>query len=125
VSWLWRVFLRLYPREHREQFGAEMTAVFAAAANERRGWRERLWFCAREFAGLISGATAERFRRNPPVVEDPSPAVKLQTQIETNLRRMEHAIANHQFERARFYSYYDLKLRAQLRKVAEDHGRAA
>jgi len=123
VNWLWRAFLRLYPREHREQFGAEMTSVFASAANERRGWLKRVWFCVREIAGLIWGATAERFRRHSPAVENP--AVTLQTQIEANLRRMEHAIANHQFDKARFYSYYDLKLRELLRKAAENRGRAA
>jgi len=125
MSWLWGAFLRLYPREHREQFGAEMRAVFEAASKERRGWRERLWFDAREIAGLMSGATAERFRRNSRRPEDLSPSARLETQIQTNLRRMEQAIASHQFERARFYSYYDLKLREQLRKAAENRDKAA
>jgi len=122
---LWRSFLKLYPRQHRERFAAEMTAVFAAAWNERRGRLGRLWFSAREIAGLISGAVAERFRRSSPAVEVPSPAMKLQSQIEANLRRMEHAIASHQFEKARFYSHYDVKLREQLRQAGEDRGRAA
>lgn len=125
VSWLWRVFLKLYPREHREQFGAEMRAVFEEASNERREWLERMHFCLREIAGLMWGAMKEHFRRDPPAPHDPSPAVKLRTQIETNLRRMEHAIANHQFDRARFYSYYDLKLRDKLQGITDDRDRAA
>ena len=37
---LYQMLLRLYPREHRAQFGDEMLCVFAQAAGERRtqGW---------------------------------------------------------------------------------------
>jgi len=111
------MLLQLYPHEHREQFGAEMNAVFKAALNEQRGWLERLWFCAREFAGLIAGAGVEHLRRGPIPAEEPSANVSLQTQIEANLRCMEHAIAHHRFEEARSCSWYDLQLRDQLRQL--------
>jgi len=124
MSWLWGVFLRIYPRSHREEFGAEMKSVFESAAREQRGWFARARFWAREIGGLLSGAAVEHLRRSGSP-ETPNPAAKLETQIQTNLRRMEHAIANHQFEKARFYSYYDEKLRAQLRKLEDSGGRAA
>ena len=42
---LYQMLLRLYPREHRAEFGDEMLCVFAQAAAERR---TRGWFaCAR------------------------------------------------------------------------------
>jgi hypothetical protein len=55
MPWLYRLFLLLYPREHRDQFGAEMLWVFTESAAERRGL-DRIRFTAAECAGLALGA---------------------------------------------------------------------
>ena len=44
--------------------------------------------------------------------------------VEFCLRRMEHAIANHDFPGARYYSDEDLKAREQLRQLREKQGLA-
>jgi hypothetical protein len=53
---LYRLLLRLYPREIRDEFGDEMTAVFSAVAHDGGG----LWFLLRECSGLVHGAARER-----------------------------------------------------------------
>jgi hypothetical protein len=61
-----------------------------------------------------------------PVNPDNRIQVLIQTSLaatprhEANLRRMEHAIATHQFERARFYSHVDLRLRERLNRPQEE-----
>ena len=55
MRWLYQLFLRLYPREHREQFGAEMLWVFTESAAERRGL-DLVRFTIAECAGAALGA---------------------------------------------------------------------
>jgi hypothetical protein len=61
---LYRGLLHLYPAEHREQFGEEMLAVFAAihqdAAN--KGMAARGFLTTREAAGLLIGAFQQHVR---------------------------------------------------------------
>ena len=47
---IYRLLLGLYPRDQREQFGAEMEAVFRQAAGERRGRGASgyAWFAIRQ-----------------------------------------------------------------------------
>src|SRR5580704_17087415 len=61
---LYRCLLRLYPRAHREDFGEEMAAVFAAIQVERanQGRARRIRCCARESASLLAGALQEHLR---------------------------------------------------------------
>ena len=48
-------FLRLYPREYRDLFGAEVLSVFAQAAREHRarGCGVRAWFLVTELSGAV------------------------------------------------------------------------
>ena len=121
----WRTLLRLYPPAHRELFAAEMEAVFDQAAEERRmaGWLAFAGLLIAELYGLLMGAGGAwlaESRRGPLAVGLPDEATTTQTLLEVNLRRMEHAIAAHQFEQARFCSYYDLQLRERLGKLQEE-----
>jgi hypothetical protein len=54
----------------------------------------------------------------------PSELQEAQSRVELCLRRMEHAIATHDFQGARFYSNEDLKARETLRLLREKHGMA-
>jgi len=121
---IWRTLLRLYPRAHREKFGDEMEAVFEQAAEERRGqgWRYFARFLIAEMFGVLRGAGAAWIAggRGAIAIGMPNDAASAQALIEANLRRMERAVATHQFARARFFSCYDLQLRerlSQLRKT--------
>lgn len=53
----------------------------------------------------------------------PDEVVDTQRHIDSCLRRMEHAIATHDFEGARFYSNEDLKAREKLRILREKYGK--
>ena len=62
---LYRILVRLYPRDYKLVFEAEMLAAFDAAAQEHRG---RTGFLLAEIFGLIRGAAAEwiaKRRSNP------------------------------------------------------------
>lgn len=61
---LYRGLLYLYPSDYRQEFGAEMTAVFLQAQNAAGPrFRARTIFCAREISGLLSSALCGHFRR--------------------------------------------------------------
>lgn len=55
---LYRCLLYLYPRFYRRQFGGEMITVFGElqAAGRADKIPARIWFFAREIAGVVSGA---------------------------------------------------------------------
>ena len=59
---LYRCLLYLYPRFYRHQFSREMIAVFGELQDTGRGERfsRRIWFFAREVAGLLSGALRQQ-----------------------------------------------------------------
>ncbi len=61
---LYRFLLRLYPPAYRDEFGAEMLAVFGDAQAEtwKKGVLARGVFCAREVAGLLRGALVEHLQ---------------------------------------------------------------
>lgn len=52
----------------------------------------------------------------------PDEIAEVQQRVEFCLRRMEHAIATHDFPGARFYSDEDLKARAHLSRLRAKHG---
>lgn len=60
---VYRKLLRLYPVEHREQFGEEMLAVLIEERNEnaRHHAVERACLVIRETKGLLRGAIREHF----------------------------------------------------------------
>jgi hypothetical protein len=128
--------LRLYPKDHRELFGAEMAAVLGQAAEDRRalGRRAYLWFTICEIAGLLAGVTAlwaARLAEHPPMEQPhvamlwlPDSVSEVERLIQRNLDRMTNAIATHQFVQARFYSVADQKLREHLEKLRNRNGDA-
>ncbi len=124
----YRFLLLLYPREHRDRFAEEMLRVFEEAYSERRS-RGRAWFIRFAFAeahGLIAGATGAWFERGhePNAAEPtlPGDLAEAQRLVDTNIAGMVHAIANHQFEKARLFSDQERQARAKLRGIREKYG---
>ena len=58
---MYRTLLRLYPRDYRAAFAAEMSRAFHLAARERRGQGRAAYvgFVLRELTSLMTGAAAE------------------------------------------------------------------
>jgi hypothetical protein len=126
-------FLLLYPREHRDRFADEMLQVFEEAAAKRRaqGWGWFVRFGIGEMRGLIGGAAGAWLDRDHPQ-EAPArtPArgglsqeiFDAEQRIDQSIAGMVHAIANHQFERARLLSDEERQARARLRILREKYG---
>ncbi len=133
---LYALFLRLYPREYRDLFGPEVLGVFAQAADEhrQRGLAKWLLFLIAELSGALASAArhwADRFSRH----EAPHAEIagttrphlftavqEAQIRVDLNIRRMEHAIANHDFAGARAWSYEERKARAELERLRDLFG---
>lgn len=64
LNGLYQWLLRLYPAEHRREFGDEMSTVFSEARGdlEDRSSATRALFLLREFSGVVSGAIREHLR---------------------------------------------------------------
>jgi hypothetical protein len=131
---VYSAFLRLYPREYRDLFGAEVLSVFAQAAQEHRarGLGVWAWFLVTELSGAVLSAAGhwiDRFSARPhPEYTGParsglfSAVQEAQNRVDLNLKKMTHAIANHDFAGARAYSIEDLKAREELRRLRERYG---
>lgn len=118
---LYSTLLEMYPAGFRAQFGAEMADVFAQAAAHAGGQgRARLLrFVMKELSGLIAGAMRERVlhsRRAPAAGElaFPSNIAEAESYQRIVSERVIAAIANHDFENARYYDLQDRKARALL-----------
>lgn len=128
------MFLRLYPKEYRDLFGPEVLRVFAEAARDHRarGWGVWAWFLVTELSGAVFSAARhwiDRFSARPhPEVAGTSrnrlfsAVQEAQNRVDLNLKRMTHAIANHDFVGARDYSIEDLKAREELRRLRDRYG---
>ncbi len=131
--------MRLYPKNHRAVFEKEMTAVFEEAAQEhrKRGWFHFIRFVLAEMAGAVTGSCtqwikalrSEEQSQKPALAEAtdaglPPEIAQAEQRLQANLRRMEYAIAHHQFTRARFFSEAERREREQLRQLREKHGLA-
>jgi hypothetical protein len=123
----------LYPRQHRDQFAEEMLSVFEEARNERhyQGWTWYISFAFAELSGLIAGAAgawldqrrgADVPGQNPGRGWMPQELVEAQERVDANIAAMVHAIANHQFERARQLSNQEREARENLRLMREKYG---
>lgn len=123
--------LVLYPRKHRDQFAEEMTQVFEQAASERRGegWTAYFRFAFSEIAGLVTGAAwawiapqraaqaaADKYSHMPGELAD------AQRRVDADVAAMVHAIANHQFERARQLSDHERVARSNLNALRDRYG---
>jgi hypothetical protein len=136
---IYKLLLHLYPAAYKTLFADEMVHVFEEA---RRGLPERslsalVRFTAAEFTSVITGAAVEWSARVTSfgsrcmpghvldaVSEDqrgpsdqPFDVRIAQDRVTFLLRRMEFAIANHQFQNARLYSEEERKAREHLRLV--------
>jgi hypothetical protein len=100
------ILLRFYPAEHRALFEQEMLTLIEDASAEQRA-RGRLaffWFSVRELAGLACGGGLEWIAKcgRSDRYLDAAPAGM--DRAEFLIRRMEYAIAHHQFAEARYYA---------------------
>jgi hypothetical protein len=125
----YRLFLLLYPPGHRDQFASEMIGVFEEACSERRnqGWAWQVRFAFTEVSGLIGGAAgAWLYRRSESEIlaaaTPPDELAEAQRRIDLNIAGMVHAIANHQFEKARVLSNREREARENLRALKEKYG---
>jgi hypothetical protein len=135
---IFHLLLRLYPPEHQAIFAPEMLDLLKETAYEqrRRGWNAQIRFVLKEGFGLLTGATAEWIakltrrdyvtnQRPPGQTEQeaalPAEVVEAQKLVQSTLRLMDRAIANHQFEKARFYSYEERKAREHLRLLQQKY----
>jgi hypothetical protein len=130
-------FLRLYPREYRDLFGPEVLSVFAQAAREHRerGLGVWAWFLVTELSGAVLSAVGHWIDRFSARHRTAGPELagaarsglfgtvqEAQNRVDLNLKRMTHAIANHDFGGARAYSIEDLKAREELRRLRNRYG---
>jgi hypothetical protein len=113
---VYAVLLRLYPREYRALFGREMLAVFDRAAEEsrKRGWASYVGFVLAELIGLLKGVAAEWSA-------PPNEVTEAEKRIELDIKRTVHAIAHHDFPKARFYWDQERKHRANLQLLREKY----
>ncbi len=67
LLWLYKASLRLYPRPFRQEFAAEMAAVFSDALGSARcqGMRAVLRLCGREVAALPAALAREHWQASP------------------------------------------------------------
>lgn len=125
----YRFCLLLYPRHHRDRFAEEMLSVFEEASE---GGREHRWtwyvrFAFSEVGGLVAGAADAwldgRSEFEPPAASAlPSELIEAQRRVDLHIAGMVHAIANHQFEKARIHSDEERQARANLRIIMEKYG---
>ncbi len=124
---LYQTLLRLYPADFKASFAAEMLDTFARAAGDRRA-RGRLRyarFVLSELAGLAIAIPAEWFARaspRPAVAGHHDESIAPEKQLKKIISLMEHAIANHDFPKARFYSELERAVRERLQHLEESRG---
>lgn len=137
--------VRLYPRDYRVAFGAEMLSVFEQAVEQRRaqGRIAFLQFAIKELIGLAvaigaewiwnwshsdtyvrAGSLANTNDQTGDMAESaiPRELVEAQKRIDLIISRMVHSIANHQFDKARRYSVQEREAREDLRVLREKYG---
>jgi hypothetical protein len=110
------MLLGFYPAEYRALFAKEMFLLFEEAAGERRCDAAYFWFCIRELAGLAWGGGFEWIAKwgRPDRYLDFVPSGE--DRIGFFIRRMEYAIAHHQFAKARHYAEEERRERERLQK---------
>jgi len=139
---IYKILLRLYPRDHRARFAAEMFHAFEQAMDDRREQRWPVWVCFAfwEWVGLLMGAATEwiwRFASRSPMRECrpalsgtgpeadcssvPKEVAEAQKRVDLLVSRIVHAIANHDFAGARSYSYEEDVQRESLRVLRKKY----
>jgi hypothetical protein len=121
MTHFYRLLLRFYPAEYRELFGDEIGVVLQQAATEKRAEGKLAFasFVMREIAGVLAGVPREwtRTSQPPALAESAMTVVDSEKRIRFLVKRMEYAIANHDFDGARFYAFEDRKERANLERL--------
>lgn len=135
---MYRFILALYPAEYRANFAPEMRYVFDEAAEQIRlqGRVAMSRFAAREIVGLFAGLMREwvaksgapgsyiAARHTPPVDPNvPAEIHETRQHVQQLIRRMEFAIAHHDFPNARRYSYEERAVREHLDRLMDDNRR--
>ena len=125
----YKFMLLLYPRPYRDQFADEMQSVFEELCSDRRdlGWAWCVRFAFAEITGLIGGAAGAWMPAKPPVAAPvasslPHELIEAQQLVDRKVAGMVHAIANHQFEKARVHSDQERLARENLRLLREKYG---
>lgn len=135
----YRGLLRLYPIDFRQQFSEEMTFVFEQKAQDcfQRGVVSSLPFVFREFVGALKGAqtmwieklmfskmVSSKPRDVQPVAaassEGKPERAELSKLREETVKKMVHAIANHDFAEARRCSDQDRHFTKLLRELGPE-----
>jgi hypothetical protein len=133
----YRALLRLYPRNHRMCFGAEMRSVFEESAREHRsrGRAAYLRFALAEMGGLVIGLAmawslklaGRAYVHDPQLIRRatarplPHEVQQAQDRVTSNLNGLLHAISHHQYIKARSYAAEEEKARADLRQLREKY----
>ena len=124
ITRVYRLLLRMYPRQYADQFGAEMTSVFEQAAAEqlKKGTLAFVRFALRELIGL--GVGARDARKAPLLLEDlkvdfslPPDLADAQRVVRVCKEKMQKAIAAHDFKKARFFCLVDERAREEVRRL--------
>jgi hypothetical protein len=119
-------------------FAPEMLALLKEKAFDmgQRTWSAYFYFYVAESLDLLKGAAGEwiakltnkSYATNQRLLAGtdgeaslPAEVRRARKHIKLILACMEHAIANHQFEKARFYSYAEHRARKRLQKLQEKH----
>lgn len=130
---IWQLLLHLYPADYRATFGAEMLAVLARRAEERRpkGPAAVVRFSLFEMAGLIRQAAIQWWtKKAQPAMayssvrapDLPPDVAEAENDLKAMIDALVNAIATHQFEKARFYSQEERKARVRLCLLRRQHG---
>ena len=128
-QWWFEGLIALFPAEYRVMFGTEILGVLLARVADRG---ISFGFVLSETAGLLNGAANEWIAKlgRSDYSSRPRPLTEASTtepvgseideaeqRIRMILNRMEYAIAHHQFERARLYSFEERRERANLQRL--------
>jgi hypothetical protein len=118
---IYLMFLRFYPAEYGALFANEMLLVFEEAAGDRRehGRATFFWFSIRELAGLAWGGGFERIAKWGRPDRYLDLASSGEDRIAFFIRRMEYAIAHHQFANARYYAEEERRERERLQTKSD------
>ncbi|MDQ2842438.1 MAG: hypothetical protein M3Y72_15605 [Acidobacteriota bacterium] len=139
----YQTLLRLYPADYKALFAAEMLNTFVKAdeACRARGRLRFMHFAFAELIGLLIGAAAEwvsklltghwpGLRHNIQLVGGcaslstgriQDEVAETEKRIDDIIGNMVHAIANHDFPKARFCSDQERAAREHLRRLQEGH----
>lgn len=139
ISDFYRGLLRLYPADFHNEFSEEMHGVFEQKAAEHfaSGGAASIAFVVKEFISIAKGGYMmrmartfaiyrDRFQRNnsqPTTValtQTPLTIAEATKQRDTAIKNMVTAIAEHDFPKARQYSYEEIRFKNLLKDLQNE-----